>query len=407
MGIDDTDEQVAAAAPVETDRPAAVAQVLAEIIAMMREYELPHWESALTADRRRVLDGDDEVYGVIRYRLSVPRGFADVRVGFGDRALNARLDELRTRLAELVVDHQSVLDAARAPKPVEVEPREPDPPAFGVRVEYEPAPLRVRKLIASDYPRGTVVNDEDGRLVRSTISVLHHDEAGRLRPWHWIWLPVEPVSVEEYRSLRRTCIGWWVSLAAMPVIAVGTGAAGLRPDIWMIVVILAGIVMTGSAVMVGVMERRRSAVVALYSEKSGALVIPRSRGSRLHRVGGELDSPAHRAAQAEVDAAVDRRMLRRLKRSGTSGVLLEFLSCEGRLPAEALVIAALGEGWELRFAGPSSMSELWSVILERDVTNLDSHDVRAAREYFETLVALAPSGSYDGWQLDAAREGES
>ncbi|WP_291052820.1 hypothetical protein [Herbiconiux sp.] len=398
------DEQSGTPADASAERAAAVAATLAEIIAMVREYELPSWERALEHDRRRVIAGEVEVYAVLRYRLDGRYGLSEVRMGFGDRALNARLDGLRIRLRNLLAE----AEAEAEPMPVAEEPVDPGPAQYGVRVEREPAPRFVRTLMAADYPVGTIRRGEDGRLVRSTFSVLDHDGGGRLRLWVRIWSPVEPVSIEEYRSLRAACIGWWITLAAVPAVVVGAGVAGLRSDVWLAVLFAAAILMPAAAVMAGVTERRRSAVVALYSEKTRTWVSPRSRGSRLHRVAPHSTAAARAAHAAADEAAIDERMLRRLTRrggtgapgAGASGTWEVFLSCADEPGARILALAAVQDSWELRFVGPDDSGSRWMIILERDVVGLGALEVSAARTRFTSLTATVRQGSYDGWQLE-------
>jgi hypothetical protein len=380
------------------DRDASVASVLGELVEMFREYELPQWARALESDRLRVLSGDDEVYRVLRYRLLARGGLAEVRVGFGDRALNARLDELRSELASLIAEPEP--DSA----PASATPPDPTPAPYGERIEREPPPTGARVFFAADYPRGTLVHDDEGNFARSTWSVLDYDGRRRLRPLVRIWKYSLPVSIEEYRSLHRACIGWWITLGAMPALVVGTGIAGLRLDVWSILLVITAVLMPVAAVMVGVTERRRSRVVALYSEKTGMLVSPVSRGSRLHRAGpAATDDRAGERAASDRGAETDERMLRRLRGRRTSGATLTwvvFLSCDQQAGAEAMGSAAVRDGWELRYAGPQVSSTRWMIIAERDVTVLEPQEVRDARRYFEGLATTVDGGSYDGWQVD-------
>jgi hypothetical protein len=385
----------------ESERAIRVADILSEIIEMFREYELPEWARALESDRMRLLAGDDDVYWILRRRLSVERGLSDVRVGFGDRALNSRLDELRNQLRALIAEQELEPERdAETETQFDLAPAE-----YGERIEREPPPRGVRVIFAADYPRGTLVHDGNGLFARSTWSVLEYDERRRLRPLVRIWRYSEPVSIEEYRSLRRACIGWWITLGAVPALVVGAGVAGLRSDVLSILFVIAGILTPAAAVMVGVMERRRSKVVAVYSEKTGALVVPVSRGSRLHLPGRAStdETSGAPASSTRSDTELDERMLRRLRVRPTSGspsTWVIFLSCGNQTGAEIMAAAVVRDGWELRYAGPESSSGRWTIIAERDVTTLESRDVHDARTYFERLATTVDAGHYDGWQLD-------
>jgi hypothetical protein len=213
-------------------------------------------------------------------------------------------------------------------------------------------------IFAADYPRGTLVDDGNGLFARSTWSVLDYDGRRRLRPLVRIW-----------RYSER------------------------------------GILTPAAAVMVGVMERRRSKVVAVYSEKTGGLVVPVSRGSRLHLPGRASTDETSGAPASSIrpDMELDERMLRRLRVRPTSGspsTWVIFLSCGNQTRAEIMAAAVVRDGWELRYAGPESSSGRWTIIAERDVTTLESRDVHDARIYFERLATTVDAGHYDGWQLD-------
>jgi hypothetical protein len=379
MGESGADES--AARPDERD--AAVATILAELAAIFHEYERPDWARALDADRMRLLAGADDVYAVLRYRLAGREGLSEVSVGFGDRPLNARLDELRGELRTLIAEPEPVLTA-------------PTPPHFGERIDREPAPERARAFIAADYPRGAVIRDADGRFLRSTWSVLEHDRSGRLRPVARVWRHSVPVSTEEYRSIRAACIGWWATMAALPTLVIVAGVGGLQIDHWLLLLFLSALLLPAAAVMVGVTERRRSSVVALYSEKTGELVTPVSRGSQLHMLDDVSD--ADRALQNET------RMLRRIASETRAGrppsAWVVFLSCADGSGAESLAMAGVGAGWELQYAGPEPSGTRWMIILERDVTALSAQAVHDARAYFEALAATVADGMYDGWQAE-------
>ncbi|WP_066043817.1 ribonuclease E inhibitor RraB [Herbiconiux solani] len=394
------ESRAAERADTADERAASVATILSELVELFREYELPQWARALEADRLRVLAGDEAVYGVLRSRLSARRGLSEVRVGFGDRALNARLDDLRERLRSQVAAQA----AEQTPQTQPQTQTDLGPATYGERVEREPAPEHARVIFAGDYPRGTLMLDDAGRFLRSTWSVLEYDRKNRLRPFVRVWRSASPVSVEEYRSLRAACIGWWITLAALPALVVGAGVAGLRLDVWSVLVVIAAVLMPAAAVMVGVTERRRSKVVGLYSEKTGMLATPLSRGSRAHLAGRSAaaepsrpGTPSPRAVEA------DERMLRRLRRLRASGKAFSwvvFFSCDDQLGAETIATAVVRDGWELRWAGPRPSGPGWGLIAERDVTSLESSDVGEARLSLETLAATVDGGRYEGWQVD-------
>ena len=245
-----------------------VVAVLDDLIQMFTEYELPFWAAALAADRVRVLAGDEDAYPTIRYRLEHRDGLSQVWVGFGDRDLNARLDVLRSALWQLTAE-----------EPVEVEEPPPlNPPQYGERVEETSGPPPV--FFARDFVRGALLYNGDGTFLRSTWTLLEYDEHIRFRLVVRVWKHCVPVSVEEYRSIRLACIGWWITFFATPAVIVGVITAGIAEDELAFIPLLGLLFMTIAAFAVGALEQKRSAVVGLWSEKTGQLQRPISRGSR-------------------------------------------------------------------------------------------------------------------------------
>jgi hypothetical protein len=245
-----------------------VVAVLDDLIRMFTEYELPFWAAALSADRVRVLAGDEDAYPNIRYRLEHRDGLSKVWVAFGDRDLNTRLDVLRSALSRLTAE-----------EPVEVEePLPQDPPDYGERVEENPSPPPV--FLARDFVRGALLYNDDGTFFRSTWTILEYDDNLRFRPVVRVWKHCMPVSVEEYRSIRAACIGWWITLFAAPAAAVGMVVAGLADGELAFIPALALLFMIVAAFAAGALERKRSGIVGLWSEKTGQLHRPISRGSR-------------------------------------------------------------------------------------------------------------------------------
>jgi hypothetical protein len=249
----------------------AVVAVLDELIWMFTEYELPFWAAALAADRLRVLAGDDDAYPIIRYRLNHRDGLSQVWVAFGDRDLNRRLDVLRSSLSELTVE-----------EPAEVEKSEPlSPPEYGERTVDDPGPDPV--FFARDFVRGTLLDNGDGTFLRSTWTILWYDEHLRFRPVVRVWKHCVPVSVEEYRSIRAACYGWWITLFGTPAAIVGIVLLGVPEGVYGFIAILGFILMTIAAYAASALERKRSGIVGLWSEKTGQLQRPISRGSRVDR----------------------------------------------------------------------------------------------------------------------------
>lgn len=247
-----------------------VVAVLDDLIRMFTEYELPFWVAALTADRARVLAGDEDAYPTIRYRLEHENGLSQVWVAFGDRALNARLDVLRGALSRLTEE-----------EPVEIgEPLPLRAPQYGERVDEKPGPPPV--FFARDFVRGALLYNGDGTFLRSTWTMLEYDEHIRFRLVVRVWKHCVPVSVEEYRSIRSACVGWWITLFATPAAVVGAVMAGVTDGELAYIPLFGLLLMTIAAYAVGALERKRSGIVGLWSEKTGQLQRPISRGSRFN-----------------------------------------------------------------------------------------------------------------------------
>jgi hypothetical protein len=245
-----------------------VVAVLDDMIRMFTEYELPFWAAALAADRERVLAGDDDAYPTIRYRLEHERGLNQVWVAFGDRDLNTRLDVLRRELTRLTAE-----DAVEVEEPAPL-----GPPEYGERVDQETGAPPV--FHARDFVRGALLRDDDGTFYRSTWTLLEYDEHNRFRLVVRVWKRCVPVSVEEYRSVRAACIGWWITFVATPFAVAGAIMAGLVTYEMPIILIVGLILMTVAPYAAGALEAKRSRIVGLWSEKTGLLQRPISRGSR-------------------------------------------------------------------------------------------------------------------------------
>ncbi|WP_181110267.1 MULTISPECIES: hypothetical protein [unclassified Rathayibacter] len=247
------------------DRSDVVA-VLDALIALLEEYERPQWAVVLRHDRSRLRSGDDGAYDVLRYRLSAPRGLRETTTGLADRRLNERFRVLVDRLEGLLVPDRAA-DSDSTPLP---------PPDFGERTERTaPAPVLHS---AAAYERGTLLLLGGGRFYRSTWTVLSRDDRDRLRPVLRVWVPCEVVSVEEYRSLQHACLGWWLTLAGIVPAFAAVAVFVAPPPTFGLLYSVCFVLLVAAAVMVGVVERRRSAVAALWSERTGRLVAPISRG---------------------------------------------------------------------------------------------------------------------------------
>jgi hypothetical protein len=238
-----------------------VIAVLDALIDLLDEYDLSAWSLALASDRARVLAEDPDAYPMLRYRFS-PGGLQTVWIALGDKHLNDVLEALRQRLHDLT---------AVEPDP---EPDDPLPALYGERVDPEESEPR----FARDFALGHVIVGDGGYLLRSTWGLLEYDEHNKFKLVLRVWRVSEPVSVEEYRSIRRATIGWWISLGGAPV-ATGFAlsvvpAAGLPVLMWSCLIL-----MVVAAHMIGVLERRSSAVVGIFSRRTGDYVVPQSRFS--------------------------------------------------------------------------------------------------------------------------------
>lgn len=220
------------------------------MIALFDEFELPAWADALRSDRARVREAGTDAFPRIHHRFRGAQGLWSVSVGLGDRALAERLHASRSRLYALTAP---VVPATPVPRD---------------------------GIAASAVSPGALLRFGGIPVSRAGIELLGTGDDGRLRLVRHVWRPLRPVSIQEYRSVRRACVGWWMTLALTPVVSGALVILGAQPRADELIIIVAFYLMIVAATVGARLSRRLGFLVGAWDARSGQLVPPVYRGRR-------------------------------------------------------------------------------------------------------------------------------
>jgi hypothetical protein len=121
----------------------------------------------------------------------------------------------------------------------------------------------------------------DGHHFRATRQMFGAHRMTRTGSAPLVWKQCDPVSIQQYRRIRRTAIAWWIAFTVAPVAALASALllpVSMYAAVVLVLAFLALFVI--ATIKVGALEKARSGIVAVFCEESQEPISPVSRGSR-------------------------------------------------------------------------------------------------------------------------------